>query len=119
MSGKLVPLENLEILQGADWNIVLELCDGEDNVLDLTGTSYKMQIRRYYDRDVEIELSSDNGRININTPISGSIELVLTNQQTSAFDFIDAYYDIEMTDSQGKITRLLEGKIHVNKEITR
>ena len=52
---------------------------------------------------------------------SGSIGLFISAASSSAFDFGEAMYDLEMISGSGNnvyITRLLEGKIKLRKNVT-
>ena len=61
-----------------------------------------------------LSLSGSDGT----TPLaSGSIGVYLGHEVTSAFNFTDALYDLEVTNGQER-TRLLSGKIRLSKEIT-
>jgi len=61
-----------------------------------------------------LNLSGSNGT----TPLSsGSIGVFISAATSSAFTFTEARYDLEMV-SGSVVTRLLEGKIKLSKEVT-
>lgn len=66
-----------------------------------------------------LELSSANGDIVIQGA-QGIIELTATSQQTGDVDAGPYYYDIELTNpSTNSVTRIVQGQIVVNAEVTR
>jgi hypothetical protein len=103
----------IRIEQGATWQTALTLRD-----TDLTGYTARMQIRATIDSDtVLVELTTGDG-ITIDGP-AGQIALLLTNEQTAALDWTDGVYDLELTDPDGNVTRLLKGPVEVDPEVTR
>jgi hypothetical protein len=103
----------IRIEQGATWKPVLTVRD-----TDLTGYSARMQIRATLDADtVLVELTTGDG-ITIDGP-AGQITLLLDDTQTAALDWCVGVYDLELTDPDGNVTRLLKGPVEVDPEVTR
>ena len=87
--------------------------------VDLTGYSVRMQVRRNVSSpDVLLEASTENGRFQLDAE-SGKFTLVLSATITSAITWQTGVYDIELTDSDSVVTRLIQGQIDVSKEVTR
>jgi hypothetical protein len=69
-------------------------------------------------------LKSDNTGINLSgsnfiTPLaSGSIGVYISAVSSSALDFGEALYDLELVRGN-EVTRLLEGKIKLSKNVTK
>ena len=123
---------DIEIDQGSDIIFPIQLEDANNVEQDLTSYSAKMQIRiSTYSAKPLDELSTENKRILIKEdPTSkqlnsdGSkpksiLECHWSNEVTSAFPPGNHVYDLELISSDNKITRILEGKFKVSREVTR
>jgi hypothetical protein len=109
---------NMVILQGSDKTISLTIKDSASSVVDLTGYTAGMHVRRNVRSDVLLDsLHSSTDRISI-TPLEGKIDLVFPNEVTSAYDFTKAVYDLELY-SGVIVARILEGTFTVSPEVTR
>ena len=117
------------IEQGATTNLQVDWSDANQNRIDLTGYTAMMQLRPSVDSElVYISLSStlqaDGTGINMSgsngsTPlVSGSLAIYISAASSSMFDFTEAYYDLELTNGN-TVTRLLEGKAKLSKNVTR
>lgn len=104
--------------QGATYNLVVIYKDANDTPINLTGYSAYMQLRKNYDSTVaDLTLTTANGGISINGPI-GEITITATATQTTTL-LSDYYlYDLELV-YDSTTTRLLQGQITVNSEVTR
>jgi hypothetical protein len=117
------------IEQGATTDFEIVWKDGNGDVVDLSDYHARMQIRSDYgtngtlyaslssslDPDgTGLNLSGSNGT---NPPSSGSIGIFISAASSSAFNFSEAKYDLEVV-SGSYVTRLIEGKVKLNKEVT-
>jgi hypothetical protein len=118
------------IEQGATTNFQIDWTDSNGNPVDLTGYQAKMQVRPVIESDVVylslssslsdscgtgINLSGSNGI----TPLqSGSVGIYVSAYSSSILDFGEAFYDLEMIKGC-EVTRLLEGKVKLSKNVTR
>lgn len=125
---------NLQIDQGATYLRELQYTDENDNPIDLTDYSVRMQIRANFadfnDSELYLSISSSISAsstesgfsltgLEKNLPTtSGSLGLFISATDTDTFNFSEGVYDIEL-DNNGEVTRLLEGKVLVNKSVTR
>lgn len=93
---------------------------GSDMVpVDLTDYTARMQIRkRKADTDVIHESTTENGGITLGG-VDGTVLLMINDADTAAFGFVRGVYDIELIDSDGIVTRLVEGNVELSKEVTR
>jgi hypothetical protein len=107
---------NLTIETNADWDLSLILKDDEGIVADLTGYTAKMQIRRFNSTQLLIELSTENGRIQI-TPLEGKIFLSISDIDLATIPVVPAEYDLLITGVN--TDRLLEGKVDLIKGVTK
>ena len=117
------------IEQGATTNLNVQWTDASGSAVDLTGYQARMQIRPGIEAsDVYISLSSslspDGTGLNLNgsdgvTPLeSGSVGIYISAYSSSLLNFTEAYYDLEMINGR-EVTRLLEGKVRLSKNVTR
>ena len=119
MAGKV----NFKINQGETFKHTLRWLDSAETAIDLTGYKARMHVRARVDSvDVLLFLSSDpldlpDGTITFIG--NGTISLKITDEVTSAITWNAGVYDLEMEDSLGDVTRLIEGKVTVTKEVTR
>ena len=119
------------IEQGATLKLDLAYKDSNNVAIDLTGYSGRMQIKDNYADSatttyltLSSSLNSDGTGINFSgsagalPPTSGTIGIVISAASSSALTFDTAYYDLEIT-SGSVVTRLLQGTVQINKEVTR
>jgi hypothetical protein len=86
---------------------------------DLSGWTARMHIREEVDSTTTIhEMTSVGGDISISTN-DAKITMTISATDTAAFDFDQAVYDLELLDGSSNVTRLIEGKIELIKEVTR
>ena len=106
--------EDLEIDQGTDIAIQIELDTYEGTNKDLTNHSVNAKMKRGFNSD------SDNTQA---FSTNGIITLSLTNAQTEALQVGRYLYDVEISfaDSDGNniVERVLEGAIRVKPSVTR
>jgi len=107
------------IEQGADFFWTLTYKDNIGTPVDLTGYSARMQVREDYSSPLAlVDISTDSGEVTLGGA-AGTIHIHLSAVETSALDFTTAKYDLEIADSQGVVTRLLQGAVTLSHEITR
>ncbi|CAB4143079.1 hypothetical protein UFOVP449_114 [uncultured Caudovirales phage] len=122
---------NFTIEQGTTVRIELAYKNTSGSAIDLTGYSGRMQIRPDFADNTTtsyIYLSSSlnadgtglnfSGSNGVNPPTSGTIGVFISAESSSAFNFETAYYDIEL-QSGSIVTRLLQGKVKLSREVTR
>lgn len=120
---------NFIIEQGSTTDFEVQWNDANGSPVDLTYYQARMQIRSSYGNSGTLfaSLSSSldedgtglnlSGSNNINPLTSGSIGVIISAVSTSLFTFGEARYDLEMV-SGSYVTRLLEGKVKLSKEVT-
>jgi hypothetical protein len=115
--------------QGSTFDIEIQYKDTTGSAVDLSGYSGKMQIRpTIASETVYLTLSSSlngdgtglnfSGSNGSTPPTSGSVGIFISATSSSALDFTEAVYDLEIT-SGSIVTRILEGKVKLSKEVTR
>ena len=117
------------IEQGATTDFEVVWTDAAGSRVDLTDYTARMQIRSDYGSsgtlyaNLSSTLDSDgtglslSGSSNQNPPTSGSIGIFISAASSSNFTFSEARYDLELV-SGSYVTRLLQGKVKLSKEVT-
>tara|TARA_R100000231_G_scaffold132398_1_gene104876 strand:+ start:486 stop:878 length:393 start_codon:yes stop_codon:yes gene_type:complete len=120
------------IEQGATTDFEVQYKDSSGTPVDLTNYHARMQIRSDYGGTLICSLTSsadgsagdsDGTGLNLSgsngtTPIeSGSIGIFISAASSSNFNFGDAKYDLELVQGS-TVTRLLEGKVQLSKNVT-
>jgi len=117
------------IEQGTTLDFNVQYLDSNSTPVDLTDYSGRMQIRpTITSNDIIITLSSSraedgtglnfSGSNGTTPPTSGSIGVFISAASSSLFNFNEAVYDLEIY-SGSIVTRILEGKVKLSKEVTR
>jgi hypothetical protein len=119
------------IEQGSTVNFEIQYKDSTGTPVNLTGFNGKMMIRSNFADNspttyatLSSSLAADGTGLNFSgsngtTPLtSGSIGIIISAASSSAFTFDTARYDLEIY-SGNTATRLLEGMIKIDKEVTR
>jgi hypothetical protein len=115
---------SITIIQGSTFNLELQYLDSEETPINLTDYHTQMQIRPDFADNTNTiyatlssSLDDDGSGIVINGEI-GSITLNLSAEKTKNLNFDEALYDLELY-SGSFVTRILEGKVKLRKEVTR
>jgi len=119
------------IEQGATLNFEIAYKDSEGTPVDLTGYQARMQIRPKPGSNITyLTLSSSlgpcgtglnmGGSSGINPPTSGTIGIYISSTTSSMLDFNEASYDLEIAIGEDCpiVTRILEGNVRLNKNVT-
>ena len=116
---------NFTIEQGATLKKQFTYKDNAGAVVDLNGYVTRMQIRPSIGSDSKIA-DLDNSTLGgltilptTGSAVSGTIELHINAESSSLYSFDQAVYDLEIKSNAGIVTRLLQGRIKLSKEVTR
>jgi tRNA threonylcarbamoyladenosine modification (KEOPS) complex Pcc1 subunit len=91
--------------------------DNTGAIIDITGYTARMQLRvNASDAAAAVSMTTENGKITI-TGADGKITLNLSASETAALSG-SFLYDLEIVNGS-TVTRLLQGRIKVDPEITR
>lgn len=116
----MVARQNLSIYQGADFRRALELRNESSALIDLTGYTFRGQIKSSY-ADASPVFSFD---FTLRNQVSdtGVVDMRLPAEDTAAVSITkptDYKYDIEMVDGDGIVTRIVEGNVKLYPEVTK
>jgi hypothetical protein len=93
---------------------------GGTNPVDVTGFTARMHVRSTLESPaVLVELTTENGRITLGDA-EGTVFLELEATATALLPTKRApYYDLEIINVEGRVKRLLQGRLQVSPEVTR
>lgn len=108
---------------GTTFRKIFTFKDSNENLIDFTGYSARMQLRTSYDASTPtLELTSDNDGIVIDGT-AGTVALFISDQDTSSLapDFIkiNYVYDLELIAPNEDVLSPIYGKFTVSPEVTR
>jgi tRNA threonylcarbamoyladenosine modification (KEOPS) complex Pcc1 subunit len=113
----LAGLLDIQIEQGATFNLVFLYQDENGDAIDMTGMTARMQLRRTYNSPSPLlSLTTENGRIAINVA-QGSITLNVSAEDTATLTG-SGVYDLELVNTT-IVNRILEGSYSVCAEVTK
>lgn len=114
---------DLVIEQGTTNIIVVAYKDSAGAAIPLTGYIARMTIRQTIDSSVALvtALSTGVSPKLVITTATGLITLTLPATETDDYAWIGGYYDLEIEAAApgSAVTRLLQGKVSVSREVTR
>lgn len=106
--------------QGATFRKTFTWLDENEQPIDLTGCSARMQVRSSHKATTTwVSLTTaTNGGLTI-TPLTGTIAVVISATVTATLPVNKGVYDLEVVHPSGDVTRLMQGAFTVSPEVTR
>ena len=105
---------NFIVEQGATFNRILTVKEN-NSAMNLTGYSVASKMRSTHDSSTVVGTFA----CSISNASSGGITMSMTSSTSSAIEEGIYVYDLEITSGTGTVTRLLQGEVTVNPEVTR
>jgi len=105
---------NFILEQGATFNRILTLKE-DGAVMDLTGYSVASLMRSTHDSSTVVGTFT----CTVSNASAGEITMSMTASTTGAIEEAIYVYDVEIANSAGTVTRIMEGTVTVNPEVTR
>jgi hypothetical protein len=88
------------------------------SAVDITGYTARMQLRSLPNDPIAVLTLTQASGITIDGP-TGTLAVRITAAQTAAIIAGPYYYDLEITSPTGVKTRIVQGELNVNAEVTR
>ena len=104
---------NLVIDQGTDFEATIDVTDQDGDAVNITGFTVAGQIRKSYTSTTSIDFVTT-----VSDPNAGQVTIALTDTTTATMASGRYVYDLEMLDSAGKRTRIVEGQVEVTPGVT-
>lgn len=105
---------NLYVDQGAFFRTYVTVANTNGTPLDLTGFTAASQMRKSYQ-----STTAYNFTTSISNPTQGRVRVELLSEQSRVIPAGKYLYDIEVTSPTGERTRVVEGIVLINPEITK
>ena len=105
---------NIQVDQGTDFTETVVAKNADGSILDMTGYTAAGQIRKTYASNTSTEFV-----VTFGDRSAGEVIISLVRSQTSSLEAGRYVYDVEITSSADKRTRLVEGQVTVTQEVTR
>jgi hypothetical protein len=106
-------VSNLFVDAGASYSNIITVAATNGQALNLAGYSVASQMRKSYQSS-----TAHNFTASIYDAGTGKVRLQLTPQQSEAIPAGRWLYDVEITSPSGSKTRVVEGIVTVNPQIT-
>lgn len=107
------------IEQGATFKHTLTLKDSADALINLTGYTAEMDLRKTQDASTEVAtFTVDNGRLTLGGS-AGTIIIEMSASDTANLSVGDGVYDLDLQSAGGQVDRLLEGTFSVRGNVSR
>lgn len=106
----------LEINQGETWEMTFPIVDSTSSPVDVTGWTAVAQIRHGPFEPVLYEWAASHSNLAFG---SSSVTLSVDAATSSAWSFTEGSYDLQLTDTIGRVYRVAEGSVKISQEITR
>lgn len=111
-------LYDITIEQGATFQMSLTWKDSTGAAVNITGYTARMQVRENYEAESTlVSLTSSGGDIVLGGAL-GTIVITIGASVTQVLQLDEAVYDLELVNG-ATVTRLLQGKATVSREVTR
>lgn len=104
---------NILVDQGTTFSTTITVTDDEGTPLTLTNYTGAAQMRKHYTSSNATSFS-----VSVNNS-TGEITLALTANQTSNLVAGRYVYDVELTDANSAVSRIVEGIVTVTPQVTK
>lgn len=105
---------NLYVDQGSFYRTYVTVANTDGTPLDLTGFTAASQMRKSYQSSTAYNFTTS-----ISNPTQGRVRVELSSDQSRAIPAGKYLYDVEVTSPSGERTRVVEGIVLINPEITK
>lgn len=107
-------ISNLYVDAGSTYSNIITVASSTGAPLNLTGYTVQSQMRKSYQSSQSFSFTAS-----VYNTVDGKIRLQLTDEQSEAIPPGRWLYDVEITSPSGATTRVVEGIVTVNPQITR
>ena len=107
-------VSNLYVDQGSFYRTYVTVSSADGSALDLTNYTVASQMRKSYQSSTAYDFTTS-----ISNPTAGRVQIQLTSEASRLIPPGKYLYDLEVTSPSGEKTRVVEGLVLVNPEITK
>ena len=108
-------ISDLYIDQGTDWSAIVDFKNIDNTPRDFTGCTIAGQMRKGYGSTSYTAFTTTF----VAPPTSGQVKIELSASTSSAMKAGRYVYDVEVTSSNNKKSRIMEGIVTITPEVTR
>jgi hypothetical protein len=110
-------MTDLKIKQGSEYRIQWPVLDGNGDPMSTVGWAARAQARASMDSSEVLQAwDSDDDTLEL---AEGTLTLIVAAAMSEEWDWTYALYDVEMVSPTGVPTRVAQGSIEVDREVTR
>jgi hypothetical protein len=106
-------ISNLYVDGGSTYSNIITVSASNGQPLNLTNYTVASQMRKSYQSSVAYAFTAS-----IYSAANGKVRLQLTDEQSAAIPAGRWLYDVEITSPSGTTTRVVEGIVTINPQIT-
>lgn len=107
-------VSNLYVDQGSFYRTYVTVSGTDGTPLDLTNFTVASQMRKSYQSSTAYNFTSS-----ITNPVQGRVRIELSSEESRLIPAGRYLYDVEVRSPNGERTRVVEGIVLVNPEITK
>jgi hypothetical protein len=111
---KVATVSNLYVDQGSFFRTYVTVSNTDGAPLDLTNYTVASQMRKSYQSSTAYNFTGS-----ITNPVQGRVRIELSSEQSRLIPAGKYLYDLEVTAPNGEKTRVVEGIVLINPEITK
>jgi len=109
--------DDLVIPQGTTWEVQWPIQNADGTPADLTGWSARAQVRKALGSSTVLySWSLLAGNV---TVAGGSVSLRVAPEVSSSWEWYSGVYDVELYHPDGRVNRITQGRVTLDKEVTR
>lgn len=101
---------NIVLDQGSDFLFTFDMIDDNDQTIDLSDYTGKATMRKFY-----TSTKGHDFKVDVNP--EGEVTLSMNSHSTSCIDSGRYVYDCELTNSEGVVSRIIEGIVTVTPRV--
>ena len=105
---------NLYVDQGSFFRTYITVSNTDGTPLDLSDYTVASQMRKSFSTSTAYDFTTS-----ISNPIAGRVQIQLTSEDSRQIPAGKYLYDLEVTAPSGEKTRVVEGIVIINPEITK
>jgi hypothetical protein len=119
---------DINLYQGADFNLLLTIVDSMGNGINLTGYAFLSQLRATTDPTVtspianfsftQLDQSSFPGQVQWTMPLATIATIPTSISTVRGWSPTPYIYDVKMKDATGNVVRLVQGTANVFGQVT-
>ncbi|MCK5016500.1 MAG: hypothetical protein KAS32_05440 [Candidatus Peribacteraceae bacterium] len=112
-------VKNLKIVQGSHYEHEFFYTDSSGDAIPLTGYSARCQFRAAIEEATPFfDVTDSDPELSINEA-AGKVTLIVLAATSAAFTNYKGVHDIEIESPAGIPTRIVKGKVDIDREVTR